>query len=384
MTCWPLVPLAEVISHRKQFVTVEPDVTYTRCRVQTSARGIVLRDRIPGSHLKTKRQQVCRAGEFLVAEIDAKVGGYGIVPDTLHGAIVSSHYFLFQIDKDRLSGRFLGWFSKTNNFRRQVRPRGSTNYSAIRPRDLLQYRIPLPPLDEQRHVVAKLDNVNSLLSVREGISDSAEDEAQAMLLSAFRQVVKNAPRKPMGKVAPLVRRQIDVHPDCSYPEVGIRSFGRGIFHKHPIMGIDVGSKKLYSIYSGDLLFNIVFAWEGAVAVARPDDHGRVGSHRFLTCVPNQKLATPEFLRFYFLTPEGLRCIGEASPGGAGRNRTLGIRKLEGIEVPVPSLPSQCWFNRIQELVRSAALMKALIAVDSEELSAGILQTVFGKRANDSD
>src|SRR5260221_1482662 len=47
---------------------------------------------------------------------------------------------------------------------------------------------------------------------------------------------------------------------------------------------------LFTIEPGDLLFNIVFAWEGAVAVARQQDKGRFGSHRFLTCVPKADFA----------------------------------------------------------------------------------------------
>src|SRR5688572_23890561 len=75
---------------------------YKRCRVQLHAQGIVLRDAIPGAEIKTKKQQVCKAGDFLVAEIDAKVGGFGIVPDDLDGAIVSSHYFLFDVNEEQL------------------------------------------------------------------------------------------------------------------------------------------------------------------------------------------------------------------------------------------------------------------------------------------
>ena len=72
---WPLVPLGELVSHRKEFITIDPEATYLRCRVQVSARGVVLRDRISGGEIKTRRQQVCRAEEFLIAEIDAKMGG---------------------------------------------------------------------------------------------------------------------------------------------------------------------------------------------------------------------------------------------------------------------------------------------------------------------
>ena len=90
----------------------------------------------------------------------------------------------------------------------------------------------------------------------------------------------------------------------AYPELGVRSFGRGTFHKPELPGAEVGNKKLFRICAGDLVFNIVLAWEGAVAVAQPEDDGRVGSHRFLTCVPAPETATVEFLRFYFSDARG--------------------------------------------------------------------------------
>lgn len=104
--------------------------TYMRCRVKLHAQGIVLRDAVIGAEIKTKKQQVCKAGEFLVAEIDAKVGGFGIVPDELNGSIVSSHYFLFEIDEAKLDKRFLDFYSRTPAFRDQVAAQGSTNYAA--------------------------------------------------------------------------------------------------------------------------------------------------------------------------------------------------------------------------------------------------------------
>lgn len=35
--------------------------------------------------------------------------------------------------------------------------------------------------------------------------------------------------RPLREIAPLVRRPIETSPDQFYPEVGIRSFGRGVF-----------------------------------------------------------------------------------------------------------------------------------------------------------
>jgi hypothetical protein len=93
-TARPKVRLGEVIQHRKEFITIDDIATYKRPRVQLHAQGIVLRDEVPGALIKTKKQQVCHAGEFLVAEIDAKVGGFGIVPESLEGSLVSIDAFL--------------------------------------------------------------------------------------------------------------------------------------------------------------------------------------------------------------------------------------------------------------------------------------------------
>ncbi len=151
----------------------------------------------------------------------------------------------------------------------------------------------------------------------------------------------------MKVVAPLERRPVEIKLTSNYPELGIRSFGKGSFHKPPLSGVDVGTKKLFQIHTNDLIFQIVFAWEGAVAVALPKDHGRFGSHRFLTCVPKTGLATSTFLCFHFLTSRGLEQLGKASPGGAGRNRTLGLKALEEIQVPVPAYEKQLEFDKLK-------------------------------------
>src|SRR5438132_287584 len=105
---YPMAPLGDVIRQRSEFIEIDDFKAYKRCRVQMHAQGVVLRDIVQGTEIKTKKQQVCHAGEFLVAEIDAKVGGFGIVPDGLDDAIVSSHYFLFDLDAAILNRSFLG------------------------------------------------------------------------------------------------------------------------------------------------------------------------------------------------------------------------------------------------------------------------------------
>lgn len=204
---WSMVPLGEVLQHRKEFVTIDDLTTYRRPRVQLHAQGVVLRDELPGSLIKTKTQQVCRAGEFLVAEIDAKVGGYGIVPDNLDGAIVSSHYFLFSIDESRLDGRFLEYFSRTAAFGDQVTAQGSTNYAAIRPAHVLSYQIPLPPLEEQRRIVGMLERTAACVADARGLRDSTALSADSLWVNCaeriFSSLASSCPTVPLAQAVSI-------------------------------------------------------------------------------------------------------------------------------------------------------------------------------------
>jgi len=301
----------------------------------------------------------------------------------MDGVFVSNEYPTFDVDHDRLLPRYLFWMFRRQDVWRQVAV-GSKGMGdrrqRVHPEKVLGYRINLRSLDEQRRIVKRLDGVATLVDERRRAIEAAERETQALLLRAFQRAIDGAPLRPMAEVAPLVRRPVEIDLDAAYPELGVRSFGRGTFHKPELPGAEVGNKKLFRICAGDLLFNIVFAWEGAVAVAQPEDEGRVGSHRFLSCVPAPETATVEFLRFYFSTPEGLQRLGEASPGGAGRNRTLGLKKLEALQVPVPLIDRQHWFDRLQAKAREARAIRASTAQDVEALIPAMLHEIFGGRA----
>lgn len=376
MTEWERVPLGEVIRHRKEFITIDDLTTYKRCRVQVRAQGIVLRDEVPGSAIKTKKQQVCRAGEFLVAEIDAKMGGFGIVPPELEGAVVSSHYFLFEVDEAKLDRDFLDLYSKTPEFMEQVSAQGSTNYAAIRPTHVLNYTMPLPPLPEQQRIVARVKGLLAKVEEAGRLANERDEMSQRLLHSVFMTMTADAPTHRLGEVAPLVRRPIEVVDGKSYAELGVRSFGRGTFHKPNLSALDVGTKKLFGIEPGDLLFNIVFAWEGAVAVAQPEDAGRVGSHRFLTCVANPDMALPDFLNFYFQTPQGLADLGTASPGGAGRNRTLSLKNVALLPVPIPDIQQQQHFVSLLNQIVGVGKQREDLQPQLQALPSSILAQAF--------
>ncbi len=164
MVEWKTVKLADVLRHRKGTIKIDDSQEYKLCRVQLHRRGIVLREKILGSRIKTKKQQVCREGDLVVAEMDAKFGGYGFIPPELDGAIVSSHYYLYELDKSKITQEYFETLIHSKRIQDQIEAKGSTNYSSIRAWEFLDYQIPLPILRAQRDISRRFHAFNDFRS----------------------------------------------------------------------------------------------------------------------------------------------------------------------------------------------------------------------------
>jgi type I restriction enzyme S subunit len=189
------------------------------------------------------------------------------------------------------------------------------------------------------------------------------------------------PMVPLSEVLQLQRRWIKPHPTQMYREIGIRSFGKGVFHKAPVEGSVLGNKRVLQIHPGDLVFNNVFAWAGAVAVAGPEEEGMIGSHRFVTYTVNPEKTTAQFLRLFFTTKLGLEILNTASPGSAGRNKTLGLDRLIIQNIPLAPLAEQRRLvEQIDALVAKTEEAKRLRA-EANEGYAAFVSSLHNQLAN---
>lgn len=376
-------PMREIAPLVRRPVETVPDQHYPEVGIRSFGRGVFHKEPKTGMELGEKRLFEWRSGDLLFNIVFAWEGAVAVASHEEDGKVGSHRFLTCVVDPKLAEAKYLFWWFTHDQGREQLlraSPGGAGRNRTLGVEKLAAIEVPLPSLEEQRRIVQRLDTVAALVADRRRAVEAAERETQALLLKAFKRAIDGAPLRPMSEVAPLVRRPVEINLDGTYPELGVRSFGKGTFHKPDLSGVEVGTKKLFRINAGDLLFNIVFAWEGAVAVAQPADEGRVGSHRFLSCVPAPETASVEFLRFYFSTREGLQKLGEASPGGAGRNRTLGLKKLEDLQVPVPSIERQHWFDRIQTKVREARDIHANAASDVEALIPAMLHELFNGKA----
>ena len=155
---FPVVKFADIMNENIESIKIDDSKEYSRITVKLHGLGVVFRDTRIGKKIKTKRQKVVKAGQFIVAELDAKFGAFGIIPKDLEGAIVSSHYWLFDLDTNRILPEYFDYVIRNGPYESLIRPnvKGTTNYAAPRPKHILALELPLPPMAEQRETVRRL------------------------------------------------------------------------------------------------------------------------------------------------------------------------------------------------------------------------------------
>lgn len=137
-----------------------------------------------------------------------------------------------------------------------------------------------------------------------------------------------------------VERPVEVDPKELYTQIGIRSHGKGLFYKEPVTGESLGNKSVFWIEPDCFILNIVFAWEQAVGKTTKKEIGMIGSHRFPMYRPIANKIDIDYLIMYLLTKRGTDILEAASPGGAGRNRTLGQDRFMKSKLILPVLQEQ--------------------------------------------
>lgn len=239
--------------------------------------------------------------------------------------------------------------------------------------------VDLPPLVVQRRIVDLMEHLDTHVDALR-----RKHAASQRLLQSWRESHFSSPdllgsTVRFADITKDSRHPTAVAPDETCSEIGVRSHGRGVFGKEAKTGKEVGSKKLFKVSSGDLVFNIVFAWEGAVAVIPSDFDGWYSSHRFPTFRRTDG-GDVEYLRQFFVSSRGLAALGMASPGGAGRNRTLGRLALAEVLIPSAGLKAEARFLEIAvDLERHEKALVDEIAALSTARSTCLRELLSGNR-----
>ncbi len=133
--------------------------TYQLVTAKRNRGGIVARENLRGDQIRTKTQFYVETGDFLISNRQISHGACGVVPASLHRAVVSNEYTAFHTS-DALDPRFLNALSHSVYFQ-QTCFHSSVGVHVeklvFRLENWLDWEFDIPPLPEQRRIVAVLD-----------------------------------------------------------------------------------------------------------------------------------------------------------------------------------------------------------------------------------
>lgn len=353
---WPRVKLGEVLVQDQRYINAPEPREYPKLSVKLYGKGVVLDASVDGSTLKMQRHQIARAGQVILSEIWGKKGAIGFVPDEGDGALCTSHFFLFDVVPERVERGWLQALFTANYLEPQLGAdaKGTTGYAAVRPKALFNCEVPLPPLAEQRRIAKRLRECESATQSAKRLQSEIETERAALTISVH-STLSCGRVVSLGEVLELHEESVQIEPEGEYPQIGIKSFGGGLFKKPAVTAGQTTYRAFNSVYSGAIVLSQVKAWEGAVAVATPDVVGGYLSPEYRTfrCKPGQ--AHPEYLRALVGTEWFWRQLTTATRGvGARRERTRPEQFLT-LTMPMPSFDGQVRGIKIfSELQRARA------------------------------
>ena len=276
----------------------------------------------------------------------------------------------------------MDFFIRTLVFRKQVTAPGTTNYAAIRPDHVLGYTIPIPPLPEQQRIVARIEALAAKIEEAKELNIKTTNDLDRLLICmAHRNDLDDEKKSQNGwrktrleKVLILVDGSQSVQTDKSYPNLGIYSFGRGLFHKPQIDGALTSAKRLRKVKKGQFIYSRLFAFEGAYGMATDDFDGYFVSNEYPTfdCIASDICV--EFIMAYFKSPFIWQKIATGSKGLGDRRQRVQPEQVLAHEIWLPPIK---WQNQIAEVQKNLTVLKKYQTETSAKLGA-LLPSILDK------
>lgn len=311
-------------------------------------------------------------GDVLVSRLPDPIGRSCIVPDLASRAITGVDCAILRFTESA-DPRFFVFYSQTSAYlqRAQVLATGSTRLRLSRSR-LAEIEIPLPPLEEQKRIVAKLDEALGTVEELKSNTTQALSELDALWQAALIDSYSGLDTADsLGELAEFIMGQAPPGEMCNFSGEGTLFVKAGEFSNlYPVSG-EFTTRPLRMAKRGDVLICVVGATSGKLNLGIDCAIGRsVAAIR-----PNQRLH--QMYIYYFLSTLTTK-LRTGALGAAQGVISKGV--LSELKVPLPPLEEQkrivAKLDEIKtELDRQREILKAK-ELETERLRSSILTAAF--------
>jgi type I restriction enzyme S subunit len=387
---FPLVPLGEVLSRSEEWIDLNPTESYQEVTVRMWGNGVVLRREAAGSEIAASRRLRVHTDQFIISRIDARHGASGLIPPELDGAIVSNDFPVFNLEQARILPTFLKWLSKTRGFIDLclAASEGTTNRVRLQEKLFLTLEIPLPPLHEQRRIVARIEELAARIAEARGLRAQAAEEAEALSKSYLDSIYTALePRYGTNKLSDICTTITDGdHMTPAFLQEGVKfifvgNVSSGHLHFHGCKHVDPGYyAKLTESRKpkrDDILYSAVGATLGIPAIVCCDEDFCFQRHVAILKPAHDKILS-RFL-WYILQSRTIYTQAWAMTTGSAQP-TVPLRAIKSFNIPLPPLPEQrrivAYLDDLQARVDAVKRLQADTAAELDALLPAVLDRAF--------
>ena len=273
----------------------------------------------------------------------------------------------------------------------------------LRRQDFIGHEIPCPSLDMQLAVGEYLDWIESDCNGQEPSLPKLLDQQHRMIrwieelatkinegqklrresLEAFSSVITSLHVSLSGQrtralrdVLTLDERRVPIRPDGSYPQVGIKGFGGGLFARGVLGGTETTYREFNLLFDGALVLSQVKGWEGAIAVCDKRFAGLYASPEYRTFSFISDEALPEYMSAIVSSPWFYGKLADLTRGvGARRERTRPEAFLE-MKISMPTIEHQRRALQVFQKLNTLKKIQSETAVELDALMPSILSKAF--------
>lgn len=377
---WSEMPLGDVLSPVARFEDRDDLRTYQFAGTYSYARGIFRNELKVGSSFNLPSIQRIETGDFIYCKIMAWEGAFGLAGEDVDDCWMSGAFVAFRPVTNKVLPEFLHyWFKSERNWRRVAASSTGTNVrrKSLHPEDFLKVKIPLPPLAEQQRIVAHLDAIESRLTRAQKLREESAIESRALIRSLMdTRYCAGVKPVPMRELVTWRSPDVVVSQSESYTFAGVYSFGRGVFRKEAVSGMDFAYDRLTRLRTGEFTFPKLMAWEGALGIVPPDCDGCHVSPEFPVFAVDESKVLPEILDIHFKTPAVWKDLAAISTGTNLRRRRLNPNAFLGYQFPLPPMEVQHHVKAIADRAASKSKRQNDAGIMEKALLPSLLDRLF--------
>lgn len=389
---WPTARLADVLSPVVREQTVDPSREYPLLGVRLDGQGPFHRETVLGTQTSASRLYEVRSGDFIYSRLFAWRGAFGLIEPELDAHFVSNEFPTFTPINGRIDPKFLRYWFRLPDVLRRVEADCSGSTPLTRNRYKEQYffalEIPLPPLNEQRRIVARIEGLAAKVEEARGLRKASNDEAEAFTRSAtdgaYRSLVAKVGLSRLQDACASITDGDHLTP--AFSESGVKfifvgnvSTGRLHFDrvKHVTPDYFQNLSPTRVPRRGDVLYSAVGATLGVPAVVECDEDFCFQRHVAIL-KPDREKASPRFL-WHMLRSRTVFDKAWSSTTGSAQP-TIPLRAIRELPLPLPMLDEQrrivAELDALQAKVDAVTALQTETAAELDAMLPAILDKAF--------